>query len=116
MAISELQIALIGAGVAAVGAVWAYNVWQDRRHRETADRIFKGAQGDPLPGSQDAGSPPEVPAESQSEDGGRREPHLADATNDAMPGPAGAASAAAEAQPASPAQAAPPGGGGGRAP
>ena len=32
MAISELQIALIGVGVAAVGAVWGYNVWQDRRH------------------------------------------------------------------------------------
>jgi FtsZ-interacting cell division protein ZipA len=48
MAISELQIALIGAGAAAVALVWGYNVWQDRQHRKAADRIFKGNQGDAL--------------------------------------------------------------------
>ena len=102
MAISELQIALIGAGVAAVGAVWGYNVWQDRRHRETADRIFKSAQGDALLGSRDAGPAPEVAAEPQPEDGGRREPHLADAADDTVPEPALSASAAAEVPPAPP--------------
>ena len=48
MAISELQIALIGAGTVAVGLVWGYNVWQDRQHRKAADRIFKGGEGDAL--------------------------------------------------------------------
>lgn len=48
MAISELQIALVGAGAVAVGMVWGYNLWQDRRHRQTADRIFRGGQGDAL--------------------------------------------------------------------
>jgi len=48
MAISELQIALIGAGTVAVAIVWGYNAWQERRHRKTADRIFKGGQGDAL--------------------------------------------------------------------
>jgi len=48
MAISELQIALIGAGAAGVALVWGYNVWQDRQHRKTADRIFKGGEGDAL--------------------------------------------------------------------
>lgn len=107
MAISELQIALIGAGVAAVGAVWGYNVWQDRRHRETADRIFKGVQEDALLGSRDAGASPDVAAEPQSEDGGRREPHLADAASDTAPAPAGAASAAVEVPAAPPAQPSP---------
>lgn len=48
MAISELQIALIGAGAGAVALVWGYNAWQDRKHRQTAERIFKGGQGDAL--------------------------------------------------------------------
>jgi hypothetical protein len=48
MAISELQIALIVAGVAAVALVWGYNIWQDRQHRKAADRIFKGGEGDAL--------------------------------------------------------------------
>lgn len=100
MAISELQIALIGAGVAAVGAVWGYNVWQERRHRETADRIFKSAQGDALPGSRDAGDPPQLAGEPRSEQGGRREPHLADTANEAPGEPAAIASVAAGAQPA----------------
>lgn len=49
MAISELQIALIGAGAVGVAMVWGYNVWQDRQHRKTAERIFNGDQGDALP-------------------------------------------------------------------
>ena len=48
MAFSELHIALIGAGAAAVALVWGYNVWQDRQHRKAADRIFKGVEGDAL--------------------------------------------------------------------
>ena len=48
MAISELQIALIGAGAAGVAMVWGYNIWQERRHRDAADKIFRGGLGDAL--------------------------------------------------------------------
>lgn len=48
MAISELQIALVGAGVAAVAAVWGYNVWQERRHRRSAETLLKGRTEDVL--------------------------------------------------------------------
>jgi hypothetical protein len=48
MAMSELQIALVGAGVVAVGIVWGYNHWQERKHRQAADRLFKGDQDDVL--------------------------------------------------------------------
>ncbi len=73
MAISELQIALIGAGAIGVAIVWGYNVWQDRQHRKTADRIFNGEQGDALLGTEaDVAAAPE-------EGGERREPRFADA-------------------------------------
>ena len=79
MAISELQIALIGAGAVGVTLVWGYNVWQDRQHRKTADRIFKGGQGDALLDGQQA-SGAEAPAadDSRREPGERLEPHFAD--------------------------------------
>ena len=48
MALSEFQIALIGAGAGVVGLVWAYNLWQERKHRQAADRLFKGDQDDVL--------------------------------------------------------------------
>ena len=48
MALSELQIALIGAGTVAVALVWGYNLRQDRKHRQTAEKIFKGGDGDAL--------------------------------------------------------------------
>lgn len=72
MAISELQIALIGAGAVGVAMVWGYNVWQDRQHRKTADRIFKGGQEDALLGTDDSSL--RAPG---AEDGERREPHFA---------------------------------------
>ncbi len=37
---SELQIALIGFGVVLVVAVWAYNQWQDRKHRRRAEAML----------------------------------------------------------------------------
>ena len=49
MALSELHIALIGAGVTGVLIVWGYNIWQDRKHRRMADRIFNGGNTDPSP-------------------------------------------------------------------
>ena len=77
MALSELQIALIGAGAVGVAMVWGYNVWQDRQHRKTADRIFSGGQGDALPGSGigDTGS---GVGDQGSGVGGRQEPRLLD--------------------------------------
>ncbi|MDD5248289.1 MAG: cell division protein ZipA C-terminal FtsZ-binding domain-containing protein [Rhodocyclaceae bacterium] len=48
MAVSELQIALIGAGAAVVAAVWTYNIWQERQHKKLAEKIFKGGQPDVL--------------------------------------------------------------------
>lgn len=45
---NELQLALIAAGGALVAAVWAYNLWQERRHKKVAEEIFKGDQPDVL--------------------------------------------------------------------
>jgi len=45
---SDLQLALIAAGAAAVGGVWAYNKWQESRHRRLAEQAFKGDQPDVL--------------------------------------------------------------------
>lgn len=98
MAISELQIALIGAGAAAVGIVWGYNAWQDRQHRKTAARIFKGGPGDALLGAEGAGEALGNPAAGlQTEDGERREPHLAGAASDDPAESAGVAIAVVEA-------------------
>jgi len=100
MAISELQLALIGAGVAAVALVWGYNLWQDRQHRKMADRIFKGGQTDALlPEDKEAGTTPAVaylPAEEQE----RQEPHFGDQSGEAdLAGTdASAAAAGAEAE------------------
>lgn len=55
MAVSELQLALLGLGAGAVGAVWAYNRWQERGHRKLAERIVQGgATQDVLLGTAEA--------------------------------------------------------------
>ena len=48
MALSELQISLIGAGALAVAIVWGYNVWQERKHRKTAEKLLRSDQPDAL--------------------------------------------------------------------
>lgn len=48
MPVNELQLGLIGAGVAAIAAVWIYNLWQERQHKKAAEKIFKGGQPDVL--------------------------------------------------------------------
>ncbi len=83
MAISELQIALIGAGVAGVAMVWGYNLWQDRKHRKTAGRIFKGGPGDALLPDRKAPQTSPAGAFSGAGDGERQEPHFGDAAGDA---------------------------------
>lgn len=46
--LSELQISLIGAGLAAVAGVWVYNAWQGYRQRKLAERMISTAQEDVL--------------------------------------------------------------------
>lgn len=45
---SELQIALIGAGIAAVVLIVGYNKWQERKHRRQAEQAFKSEHRDVL--------------------------------------------------------------------
>lgn len=45
---SELQIALIGAGVAAVVLIIGYNKWQERKHRRQAEKAFRSEHRDVL--------------------------------------------------------------------
>lgn len=96
MALSELHLALIGAGTAGVLLVWGYNLWQDRKHRQVAERIFNGDKPDAQ--AADAGV---VPAPATEE---RQEPTLAAEPDDA-PAPdvavaeASSASAVAEQAP-----------------
>ena len=68
---SELQIALIGAGIAAVVLVVGYNKWQERRHRREAERAFKSEHRDVLL------EPREEPAA-----GERREPGIGGAEDE----------------------------------
>jgi len=83
MAISELQLALIGVGVAAVAGVWAHSKWQDRKHRRLAARILRGSgQGDVL--LEGGAAAPEGGADAAGETAGiasveRVEPQLAEA-------------------------------------
>jgi len=48
MAMNELQIALIGAGVLLVVIVWGYNIWQEKKQRRLAESAFPTAQADVL--------------------------------------------------------------------
>jgi hypothetical protein len=82
---NELQIALIAAGAAAVAGVWGYNKWQERLHRQLAEKIFKAGQPDVLLGEQakpaDSGSVVGQPAEEPDkrvDTGERIEPGIGD--------------------------------------
>lgn len=48
MQLTELQMGLIALGVLGVGAVIGYNMWQERRHRRTAERALGDARPDVL--------------------------------------------------------------------
>lgn len=48
MAISDLQMGLIGAGLAAVIGVVVYNKWQEGRHRRQAEKAFRSEHPDVL--------------------------------------------------------------------
>jgi FtsZ-interacting cell division protein ZipA len=45
---SDLQIALAVIGVVVIGAVYAYNVWQERKLRQRLERAFEGQRDDVL--------------------------------------------------------------------
>ena len=65
---SELQIALIGAGLGVVVLIVAYNKWQERKHRSKAEKVFKSEHRDVL--LEPRGSAP------VDERAGRREPGI----------------------------------------
>lgn len=47
---SDLQLSLIGAGIGLVAVVFAYNKWQERKHRKQAERVFRSEHPDVLLG------------------------------------------------------------------
>ncbi len=51
---TDLQLSLIGAGVVFVGSVYAYNKWQERKHRKLAERVFRTEHDDVLLGNKAA--------------------------------------------------------------
>lgn len=80
---NELQSSLIGLGVALVGGVFAYNKWQERKHRKLAERVFRGSHPDVLLGKRQA-----EPArgESAAAEAERIEPVIPSAPRDEAPG------------------------------
>lgn len=65
---SELQIALIGAGLAAVVLIVGYNKWQERKHRRDAERAFRSDHRDVL-----------LEPRAEFDSAARREPGIGDA-------------------------------------
>lgn len=64
---TELQMGLIGLGIAAVAGVLGYNKWQESRQRKLAEAVLKPQHDDVLLGKGDGARPP----------GERNEPQLA---------------------------------------
>lgn len=73
---SDFQLALLAAGIAVVGCVWGYNVWQERKHRKIAERLFKGEQPDALLGEDDQRASALLPNSADAARDGRIEPGL----------------------------------------
>lgn len=59
---SDLQIALAVLGVVVIGAVYAYNVWQERKLRQRLERAFEGQRDDVLlkPAATDSPAAPRI--------------------------------------------------------
>lgn len=68
---SDLQLSLIGLGLALVVAVFAYNKWQERKHRKMAEGVFRGNHPDVLLGRKQV-----EPAERGEPDEERMEPAI----------------------------------------
>ena len=45
---NDLQWALLVSSVVAVGGVWAFNLWQERKHRQATERLFARGPDDAL--------------------------------------------------------------------
>jgi len=63
---TELQMGLIGLGATAVVGVFAYNKWQEYRHRKLAEAVFKPQHEDVLLG--DAAKPAARPAPAERDE------------------------------------------------
>lgn len=85
---NELQLGLIGLGVACVIAVWAYNVWQDRRHRQRAEKVLPTSAG-ASPDVLMAGQPPAGERSEPVFGTGMAEPAVPPAPSFSAPGQAG---------------------------
>ena len=59
---NDLQWALLAASVVAIVGVWLYNLWQERQHAKSTNRLFKGSHEDLL---LSGGNPPSNLADSQ---------------------------------------------------
>lgn len=90
---TELQMGLIGLGATAVVGVFAYNKWQEHRHRKLAEAVLKPQHDDVLLGDGPKAavkpaaaerSEPEMRDETLNESVGRVEPMLADVDQDSL--------------------------------
>ena len=59
---TELQMGLIGLGATAVVGVFAYNKWQEYRHRKLAEAVLKPQHDDVLLADSSKVAAPEAPA------------------------------------------------------
>lgn len=64
---TELQLGLIGLGATAVVGVFAYNKWQEYRHRKLAEAVFKPQHDDVLLGATAPAARVETPVRSEPE-------------------------------------------------
>ncbi len=69
---SDLQLSLIGLGIVLVGGVFAYNKWQERKHRQLAERVFRSEHPDVLLGRMTG----VAPGGAQDAEDGRIEPAI----------------------------------------
>ena len=90
---TELQMGLIGLGIAAVAGVLGYNKWQESRQRKLAEAVLKPQHEDVLLAKGDAArseagrSEPQIDAPAAASPVGRREPVLGgEPAADAGPG------------------------------
>ena len=76
---SDLQLSLIAIGAAAVAGVFAYNKWQERKHRKLAERVFRSQHADVLLGAKQGETEPAGRVEPVlREEGGAMHPAAAD--------------------------------------
>lgn len=105
MAMSELQVALIGFGVLLVVAVWIYNIWQEKKQRRMAEAVFPTEQPDVLMAGRAERQPERPAAPRDFEHAVLREPTIGKPVPAYTPPPPVAPPVAAEPQSDEPKQA-----------